>query len=169
MEKYLCCTHPIQEPDSAVATISHELHRNRRAALNPCFSKASTRRLEPTILDTFNNLLRRLNACAKSGEIMPFSAPYKAATSDIITLYCFGVSTNFLTRQDYNTPFLDAVAESFGLAWWLTHIAWLGPLLYSIPVTVKSMLMPGLNLSSPNSVCKLLLLMFQVSRTNENQ
>jgi len=75
---------------------------------------------------------------------MPFSVAYKAATSDIITEDCFGVSTYFLTRQDYNTPFFDAVAENVGLAWWITHIVWLGLLLDSILVIVKSMLMPGL-------------------------
>ena len=75
---------------------------------------------------------------------MPMSAAYKAATSDIITGYCFGVSTGFLMRDDYNIPFLDSVAANFGLAWWMTHIAWLGPLLNSIPTFIKSVLMPGL-------------------------
>lgn len=75
---------------------------------------------------------------------MPLSAAYKAATSDIITGYCFGESTGFLMLGDYNSPFFDAVAENFGLAWWMTHVAWLGPLLNSIPTTVQSMLIPGL-------------------------
>ena len=75
---------------------------------------------------------------------MPLSAAYKAVTSDIITGYCFGESTGFLVRDDYNSPFFDAVAENFGLAWWMTHIAWLGPLLNNIPMNVQEMLMPGL-------------------------
>ena len=76
---------------------------------------------------------------------MPLSAAYKAATSDIITGYCFGESTGFLMRDDYNSPFFDAVAENFGLAWWMTHVPWLGPLLNSIPMNVQAMLMPGLD------------------------
>lgn len=75
---------------------------------------------------------------------MPLSAAYKAVTSDIITGYCFGESTGFLMRDDYNSPFFNAVAENFGLAWWMTHIAWLGPLLNAIPMSVQEMLMPGL-------------------------
>ncbi len=75
---------------------------------------------------------------------MPLSTAYKAVTSDIITGYCFGGTTGFVMRDDYNSPFFDAVAENFALAWWMTHIAWLGPLLNSIPMTIQSMLMPGL-------------------------
>ena len=74
---------------------------------------------------------------------MPLSTAYKAATSDIITGYCFGESNGFLLLGDYNSPFFDAVAETFGLAHWMTHVAWLGPLLNSIPTTVQSMLIPA--------------------------
>ena len=76
---------------------------------------------------------------------MPLSAAYKAATSDIITGYCFGESTGFLMQDDYNSPFFNAVAENFGLAWWMTHVPWLGPLLNSIPTNIQAMLMPGLD------------------------
>lgn len=132
-------------PDSTVGTMPHDHHRSRRAALNPYFSKASIRRLEPVIAQTLDNLLRRLDDCAKSGEVMPLTVAYKATTSDIITGYCFGESTGFLMRNDYNSPFFDAVAKNFGLAWWMTHVAWLGPLLSSIPIDVQAMLMPGLD------------------------
>lgn len=122
----------------------HDHHRSRRAALNPYFSKASIRRLEPVITQTLDNLLHRLDACAKSGEVLTLSTAYKAATSDIITGYCFGESPGFLMWNDYNSPFFDAVAKNFGLAWWMTHVAWLGPLLNSIPTGVQSMIMPGM-------------------------
>ena len=119
-----------------MGTISHDHHRVRRAALNPYFSKASIRRLDPVITKILDSLLQRLDACAKSGEIMPPSTAYKAITSDIITGYCFGESTDFVMRDDYNSPFFDAVANNFALAWWMTHITWLGPLLNSITMTV---------------------------------
>ena len=140
----ICLLKNRQVPDSTVGTIPHDHHRSRRAALNPYFSKASIRRLEPVITQTLDNLLHRLDACAKSGEVIPLTAAYKAVTSDIITGYCFGESTGFLMWDDYNSPFFDAVAEYFGLAWLMTHVAWLGPLLNSIPVNVQIRLMPGL-------------------------
>lgn len=74
---------------------------------------------------------------------MPLSAAYKAATCDIVTGYCFGETTDYLLQDDYNSPFFDAVAKSLQLAWWMTHLAWLGPLLNSIPTEIQAMLMPG--------------------------
>ena len=87
-------------PDSTAGTRSHDHHRSRRAALNPYFSKASIRRLEPVITLALDNLLHPLDVCAKNGEVMPLTMAYKATTCDIITDYCFGESTGFLMRDD---------------------------------------------------------------------
>lgn len=76
---------------------------------------------------------------------MHLSTAYKAATSDIISGYCFGESTGFLVREDYNLPFFEAVAQSLRLVWWMTHIGWLDPLLNSLPMTIKEVIMPGLH------------------------
>ena len=133
-----------QAPLSTVATIPHDLHRNRRAAINPYFSKASIRRLEPVIFETLDNLLQRLDDAAKSGEVVPMSAVYKAVASDIVNAYCFGESSGFVMQDDYNLPLFDAVAKFFGLAWLMTHVWWLGPLINSIPTKVQVVLMPGM-------------------------
>ena len=133
-----------QAPVSTVATLPHDLHRSRRAAINPYFSKASIRRLEPVIAETLDNLLQRLDAAAKTGEVVPLSTACKAVASDIITAYCFGESTEFLLRADYNSALFDAVAKFFGIAWLMTHVGWLGPLLDSIPTNVQITLMPGM-------------------------
>lgn len=129
---------------STASTMPHDLHRNRRAAFNPYFSKANIRRLEPVIMETLDNLLHCLDASAKSGRVMPLSRAYQALTSDVITAYCFGESTGFLMREDYNSPLFEAVIKFFALAWWTTHIAWLGPLVNSVPINVQIMLLPGL-------------------------
>ena len=129
---------------STASTMPHDLHRNRRAAFSPYFSKANIRRLEPVIMETLDNLLHRLDASAKSGRVMPLSRAYQALTSDVITAYCFGESTGFLMREDYNSPLFEAVIKFFALAWWMTHIAWLGPLVNSVPINVQIMLLPGL-------------------------
>lgn len=131
-------------PESTVATMPHELHRKRRAALSPYFSKTSIRRLEPVIQRTLGDLLKRFSACGKTGDVMPMSTAYKATTSDIITGYSFGTSVEYLKKDDYNVPFFEAVAANFEMAWWMTHIPWLGPLMNLIPVPVMGLVMPGL-------------------------
>ena len=125
-------------------TVPHDLHRSRRAPLNPYFSKTSIRRIEPVIQQTLENLLKRFSACAKTEDIMRMNMVYQAATSDIITGYCFGVSNDYLKMDDYNAPFFEAVATSFEMVWWLTHIPWLGLLMVSVPASVMSFIMPGM-------------------------
>ena len=56
-------------PDSLVATILHDEHRKRRAAMNLFFSKASIRKLDPAIQIGLAVILRRLQECARSSSI----------------------------------------------------------------------------------------------------
>lgn len=130
-------------PESTVATVSHELHRTRRAALNPYFSKASVRRLEPVIQETLQTLLSRFVACAKTGATMRINTVYQAASIDIITSYAFGVSVDYLKKDDYNVQYFEAAAAGYQMVWWITFTPWLGFLLTSFPESVVCFLMPG--------------------------
>ena len=133
-----------EAPESTAGTIPHDLHRKRRAAFSSYFSKANIRRLEPVITEALDNLLQRLDACAKTGDPMPLTYAYKALTSDVITAYCFGQSTGYLTWEDFNSPLFDTVSRFLELSWWMTHVGWLGPMLDSLPVKVQVMLMPSM-------------------------
>ena len=135
---------PSGAPESAAGTIPHELHRRRRAAFSSYFSKANIRRLEPVITEALDNLLQRLDASARIGDVMPLTYAYKALTSDVITAYCFGESTGYLTWEDFNSPLFDTVTKFLKLAWWMTHVRWLGPMLNSLPIKAQVMLMPGM-------------------------
>ncbi len=127
-----------------MGTIPHELHRKRRAALNPYFSKASIRRLEPVVQETIEKLLKRFNMYTKTGDIMPLNLAYKATTNDIIAAYCFGVNVDYLNMDNYNRPFFEAVAAWQGMLWWIVYIPWLGNLMNSIPAPFMDLLMPDL-------------------------
>jgi cytochrome P450 len=72
---------------SAFATDDHHLHRMRRAALNPYFSKAKIRSLQPRIEVVLNNLLGRFEEFAESGKPMTVSLAYAALTNGTSLLY----------------------------------------------------------------------------------
>ena len=95
-------------------------------------------------MEALDNLLQRMDTCAETGDVMPLTYAYKALASDVITAYCFGKSTGYLTWDDFNSPFFDAVCNFLKLAWWMTHVRWLGPILNSFPIKIQVMLMPGL-------------------------
>ena len=59
-EKYQTTLNAILAPGSVLATKEHDLHRRRRAAVNPFFSKLSVRRVEPTIQRTLSKLISRM-------------------------------------------------------------------------------------------------------------
>ena len=112
-------------PGSLVGTVPHDLHRNRRAVLNPYFSKASIWKLDPVIRTSLIALFKRLDESANSSGIFHASLAYKAATCDIITGFSFGVATDYIARDDYEKSYFEAVDDHLNMAWMMTYIAWL--------------------------------------------
>lgn len=68
-------------PQAAFGTNDHDLHRMRRAAINPFFSKASVRRLQPVIQERMDKLLERIKGFKTSGEPLTISLAYVAFSS----------------------------------------------------------------------------------------
>ena len=95
-----------------VATISHDVHRKRRGTLANFFSKTSVRNVETIVKNSLDKLLSRLELASKTGQEMPMSYVFKTATSDIITKYAFGNSTNFIDLDDHNMPFFQAIEQT---------------------------------------------------------
>jgi cytochrome P450 len=63
------------------ATVEHDKHRMRRAALNPFFSKASVRRLQPVIQERLDVMMERFRGFGNSGEVMTVSLAFAAFTN----------------------------------------------------------------------------------------
>ncbi|KAJ5295943.1 hypothetical protein N7508_010764 [Penicillium antarcticum] len=143
-DKYKWVGRSLLLPDSVVGTIDHDHHRTRRSVLNPYFSKTSIRRLEDRIQNTAGKLMDRLVKAGKTGEILQLKLAFKAATCDIISEYCFGVSTKYVERDDFNRGWFDAVDAMFNMAWSMTYISWLGPVMARLPPSIIGMMHPGL-------------------------
>ncbi|MCJ1268562.1 hypothetical protein MMC22_008450 [Lobaria immixta] len=94
---------------SVFASIPHELHRKRRAALNNFFSKASVRQIEPTVRDIVAQLLDRMDICGRSGEILPLNMIFKAVTSDIITSQIEEIKMSQDSKAGQDTVFYGLV------------------------------------------------------------
>jgi cytochrome P450 len=68
-------------PEAAFTTNDHDLHRLRRSALNPFFSKVKVRSLQPRIEERLNRLMERFQEFKESGEPMSASLAYAALTN----------------------------------------------------------------------------------------
>jgi hypothetical protein len=85
-----------------VSTIGHELHKLRRAALNPFFSTQSVRKLQPVIEERVDRLLSRLYEYGKTSKepvsiMYPFSAFTNGEYWEAITpILSFNEADHFL-------------------------------------------------------------------------
>lgn len=141
-DKYKIACNGFATPGAALGTIDHDLHRSRRAALNPFFSKQSVRRLEPIVQEALGKVLDRFSQHAKTGSPISVSLLYSALTSDIINNYAFGPSESALEQPDLNEPhfraFIEA-AEGYHITCYLPFL----PKLYAtLPLPVVKLMFP---------------------------
>jgi hypothetical protein len=130
--------------NSMVATIEHDIHRKRRSTVASFFSSASVRKLEPIMKESIGKLLSRMEAAGRTGEIMPMNYVFKACTSDVITKYAFGKSTNFLDLEDYAMEFMLSVDVLFLLNHAFCHFPLLGSLTEATPPWAAKVINPGM-------------------------
>jgi len=77
----------LDAPLSLGGTIAHEVHRHRRDALKPFFSKDNATKLEPLIRDKVDSLCKRIPG---SEQPIVLSNAFMALTVDIIREFAFG-------------------------------------------------------------------------------
>ncbi|KAI4231772.1 MAG: hypothetical protein L6R40_007629 [Gallowayella cf. fulva] len=82
-------------------TIDHDLHRKRRSALNPFFSKQQVLRLEPVINENISNLCRRMNEYKGVGKTINLNCAYSALAGDLVTQYCFARNHAAVDEPDF--------------------------------------------------------------------
>jgi hypothetical protein len=87
---------------SAFGTVSHDVHRMRRGALNPLFSKKAVTELIPNVLEPrIQKLCRRLGDMRGTGAAVNLVNAYEALTLDIIMEYAFGKSLDHLSHPEF--------------------------------------------------------------------
>lgn len=79
--KYDWFTAQIGIPDSLFATVDHDTHRMRRQALNPFFSMAAVRRLQPIVDDVVDTFLKRFVEFQKNESPMVVNLAMAAFTN----------------------------------------------------------------------------------------
>jgi cytochrome P450 len=133
-------------PDSGFCTRDHDLHRMRRLALNPFFSKQAVQRLEPMIQSKIDLLCNRLREFAQQGQVLTVGNAMMALTTDIISEYSFGYSFNALEQEDlaasWNGSFREAMASSVWFRY--RYLLQLGRIMTSLPFRIAKIVSPSL-------------------------
>jgi cytochrome P450 len=71
-------------PASTFGTESHALHRHRRGALNPFFSRQNVMKLVPVVEERVKALVQRLKALGEQGEIVSLEYAFSAFTNGML-------------------------------------------------------------------------------------
>ncbi len=130
------------------ATVEHNHHRTRRAAVSPFFSTANVRRLQPVIEERVQACLERLRGLAKTGEefrIVVVASAFSTGRRipniefsrlmklDVIMMYCFGKSHNRLEAPDFDVIGYESGHQAVYLGFLMKHMIWILWTIKSLP------------------------------------
>ncbi|KAF3763945.1 cytochrome P450 [Cryphonectria parasitica EP155] len=133
-DKYEFTVNGWAAPGATIFTADHYVHKGRRQALNPYFSKTQVVNHQNHIRKQVIKLCERLSSFAKSGEIAYLGAAITAITRDIANYFVFGKHYNGLDYDDFDVATVTA-GQNTGFSWRLSkHVTWFMPLLKSIPL-----------------------------------
>ncbi|KAH7141326.1 trichodiene oxygenase [Dactylonectria estremocensis] len=96
-------------PTASIATVDHDLHRERRGYLNTYFSKRVVVSLEPIIYERVDKLCQRLDRFMADGEAVSLDRAFAALTGDIICKKLYGSHFDFLGIPDFRVFATEAV------------------------------------------------------------
>lgn len=132
-------------PGSLASAVAHSLHRVRRAAVNPYFSKAAIAQLEETSLRGKVDLLcekLRQNALAQS--VVDVGAAMTALTLDAISEYCYGDCYDCLRDPAFAPQWKRVMSELFESTNVTKHFIWVLRLMNSLPTWLVTRLNPDM-------------------------
>ncbi|KAJ4387870.1 hypothetical protein N0V93_008473 [Gnomoniopsis smithogilvyi] len=132
--------------DSVFSTVDHDLHRLRRTALNPFFSAAKVRELQPVIEAQVDNVLRRLDEHARASEgPLDLIVVFSAFTNDVINEYAFARSEHLVDKPDFGKRVIESIVRGTYIGTYAKHMPWSPRLLDALPDAVTEVYVPGLD------------------------
>jgi cytochrome P450 len=98
---------------SGFGTVDHDIHRLRRAAINPFFSKQKVTALQPVIQGLVDKLCTKFEKVRGTDEVVPMECAFDAFTMDVITEYSLDTSFGYLDHPGWSSDFRE-LERAFG-------------------------------------------------------
>lgn len=119
---------------SVASSVEHDIHRIRRSAINPYFSKAAISQLGYQVWEAFELMQAKLTERAEVGQVVNLGAALGAVTMDVVTRYVYGESWNVLQTPDLGVRWNDVIIEGFNQAPLRKHIPAITFIMSAIPL-----------------------------------
>lgn len=124
-------------------TVEHEVHRKRRGALNPFFSKASIVGNLPILQEKLAIMCSRLDKIAGSREVLDLEAIYLAFTTDVLTQCSYGWSYDYIHADDWAMTWKLVNTGGRASAAIVRSFPLIGAMVRSMPLSLALKLVPA--------------------------
>ncbi|PYI04016.1 putative cytochrome P450 [Aspergillus sclerotiicarbonarius CBS 121057] len=132
-------------PLAAFSTPEHEIHKRRRAAISPFFSKRRTYEQAPMIQKNVDLICNRLaNEYAGAGKVVCLNELFASYVIDSIMTYAFNRSYGFLSAPDFATAFTRSIQNFKDFAHIAQQFPFLVRLFRMLPTSAIAVLRPGM-------------------------
>ena len=95
-----------------------EMHRPRRARLDPFFSRRNVLNQEDLVQARSQKLSKIMNSKFAKNEAVDLHHAFRSISVDVISDYAFGESYELLSRDDLGKEFFD-LTGGIGPTWWV--------------------------------------------------
>lgn len=134
-------------PQSTFNTIDADLHKLRRGAIAPFFSKRSILALEPMLKDKVDKVCTRLTEFQKIKQPIDLRLLFSCMTTDIITEYAFPHCFDLLSSPDLAPEWRETFASGLRNFQWFKHYPFLWQVIRSIPDKAMTWLSPDMKIT----------------------
>ena len=157
--KLTTLAHRFNNPHASFSTVEHSVHRNRRAALNPFFSKAKIAARSVSVQHHMNRLVERIKEdFSGTARVLSLDEMWGCWTTDLIIEYCFEKRYQFIERDDLKSPFATAMIDLLAPVHFVTQFPGFMAILTSLPDPVIKFLQPEMtSVIDFNNVCPQIL------------
>ncbi|KAK0665081.1 Cytochrome P450 monooxygenase yanH [Lasiodiplodia hormozganensis] len=105
-------------PHSTFGTPSNDVHKHKRAMINPMFSRKMVLQLENVVQDKARKLIGRMEAGIGEKKPVDLHHAFRSVSVDVITDYAFDKCYNLLDSPDLGAHFF-ALVRGVGPAMWV--------------------------------------------------
>ncbi|KAI4251245.1 MAG: hypothetical protein LQ352_004970 [Teloschistes flavicans] len=143
-DKYAPAAHMTGTPKGLFGTISHDVHRRRRAALGPFFSKAAVAASEDIIYDKAELLNNYLSKKAATGDIVELRQTFLALTTDALSRHTLDRSSDLIRSEQAASEWLRTIKAIAGLTPLVKQFTWIIPIALKLPLAPLRAVVPDL-------------------------
>jgi hypothetical protein len=151
LDKWSWWTRGFAVPEAAGMTVEHEVHRKRRGAMNPFFSKASIVANMSTIQEKLTVMCERLDRVAGSREVLDLESIYLAVTTDVLTQCSYGWSYDYVHNPEWAMTWKLVNTGGRASAGIVRSFPLIGRIVRSMPLSVALRLVPPVGMCIPKA------------------